>query len=97
MRGSRHSFFPPEVDPDPSWRDRAACAEWPINMWFPTKDDAKRWVELFPGATVRAYAICAACPVRERCLDYAIANRIPHGIWGGQSERSRQAQKLKTA
>lgn len=94
MRGSRHSSFPPEVDPDPSWRDDAACAAYPIDMWFPTKDAGKHWIELFPGATVRAYAICDRCPVRDRCLEYAVVNRITNGIWGGESERAR-ARRLK--
>ena len=32
----------------------------------------------------RAKAICAACPVREPCLDGAMARREPWGVWGGQ-------------
>jgi hypothetical protein len=35
--------------------------------------------------------VCAACPVRQPCLDYAITNRITHGIWGGLTERERRA------
>jgi Transcription factor WhiB/Homeodomain-like domain len=32
-----------------------------------------------------------ACPLRQPCLDYAITNRITHGIWGGLTERERCA------
>jgi hypothetical protein len=38
-----------------------------------------------------ARRVCAACPVRQPCLDYAISNRIVHGIWGGLTERERRA------
>ena len=38
-----------------------------------------------------ARQVCAACPVRQPCLDYAITNRITHGIWGGLTERERRA------
>ena len=29
--------------------------------------------------------------MRQPCLDYAISNRITHGIWGGLTERERRA------
>ena len=37
-----------------------------------------------------AKRICADCPMRVRCLDYALDNRIDHGVWGGTSERERR-------
>lgn len=37
----------------------------------------------------RAKAICASCPVREDCLEFALATNQPFGIWGGMSERQR--------
>jgi WhiB family redox-sensing transcriptional regulator len=30
-----------------------------------------------------AKRICAYCPVRQACLDYALNAGEPHGIWGG--------------
>ena len=36
-----------------------------------------------------AVAICQSCPVQEPCLEYALVNRIQHGIFGGVSERGR--------
>lgn len=47
----------------------------------------------FPGDGVgvdQARRICATCPVQERCLEYALVERIDHGVWGGASERERR-------
>jgi WhiB family redox-sensing transcriptional regulator len=38
----------------------------------------------------RAKAICATCPVKQPCLDYAMRTREQHGIWGGLSESERK-------
>jgi WhiB family redox-sensing transcriptional regulator len=37
-----------------------------------------------------ARKICATCPVKEPCLEYALQSRIDHGVWGGCSERERR-------
>jgi WhiB family redox-sensing transcriptional regulator len=37
-----------------------------------------------------AKRICSDCPVQVRCLEYALENRIDHGVWGGTSERQRR-------
>lgn len=28
-------------------------------------------------------AVCRTCPVREKCLDFAVKNNMKYGIWGG--------------
>jgi hypothetical protein len=48
----------------------------------------------FPGrgeSAGPARQVCAACPVRQPCLDYAITNCIAYGVWGGLTERERRA------
>ena len=37
-----------------------------------------------------AQRICSDCPVRTPCLEYALVNRVDHGVWGGTSERERR-------
>ncbi len=37
-----------------------------------------------------ARQVCAPCPVREPCLEYALSSRITSGIWGGLTERERR-------
>lgn len=56
------------------WMRDAACKGMDPSLFF---------VE-GPGETKnQAVAVCARCPVRRDCLDYAIENREYHGIWGG--------------
>jgi WhiB family redox-sensing transcriptional regulator len=38
-----------------------------------------------------AKALCAQCPVREECLEFALETRESHGIWGGLNEMERRA------
>ncbi|HSH31715.1 MAG TPA: WhiB family transcriptional regulator [Candidatus Saccharimonadales bacterium] len=37
-----------------------------------------------------ARRICAGCPVKALCLEYALEQRIKDGVWGGASERERR-------
>ncbi|HLG01168.1 MAG TPA: WhiB family transcriptional regulator [Acidimicrobiia bacterium] len=49
--------------------------------------------EFFPSDGVgvdQARRVCAECPVRMECLEYALEHRIDHGVWGGCSERERR-------
>lgn len=45
-----------------------------------------------------AKALCAVCPVREACRDYAIANDETDGVWGGLTpdERADYARTTHT-
>jgi WhiB family redox-sensing transcriptional regulator len=38
-----------------------------------------------------AKAICARCPVRPECLEFALTIREGHGVWGGLNEMERRA------
>jgi WhiB family redox-sensing transcriptional regulator len=62
------------------WMAEGSCASEPPSTFFPSD-----------GAGVEvARRICATCPVQEPCLEYALRNRIDHGVWGGCSERERR-------
>ncbi len=37
-----------------------------------------------------AKRICETCPVKSPCLEYALTQRIDHGVWGATSERQRR-------
>ena len=70
------------------WQWRAACRGEDANLFFPPNH-----VEEKPERDARerhAKAICAICPVRIECLEYAIRIREPHGIWGGLNELERR-------
>ena len=41
-------------------------------------------------AVARAKAVCATCPLRQKCLEWAIA-REEFGVWGGTTARERAA------
>ncbi|MFD6063810.1 WhiB family transcriptional regulator [Rhodococcus wratislaviensis] len=37
-----------------------------------------------------AKEVCLRCPVRARCLNYALEAHETHGIWGGYTEDERR-------
>jgi WhiB family redox-sensing transcriptional regulator len=70
------------------WQWRAACRGEDAGLFFApnhfeTKDE-KHTRER------RAKSLCAGCPVKIECLDYAIRTREAHGIWGGLNELERR-------
>jgi len=69
----------------PAWHAQAACRGKGPARWFPGQGD-----DLGP-----ARELCAACPVREPCLEAARTER--NGIWGGQSERQRRRERQQAA
>jgi WhiB family redox-sensing transcriptional regulator len=63
-----------------AWMAMGNCRNYPPAVFFPSD-----------GVGVdRARKICADCPVSATCLEYALAERIEHGVWGGCSERERR-------
>lgn len=60
-----------------AWRRRAACAGQG-ELFF---DDA---------CTDAAKTICAACPVREECLEHALRLPERYGVWGGATVEERR-------
>ena len=77
-------FMPTEAT---AWQYNALCAQTDPEAFFPEKG----------GSTREAKSICAKCPVREQCLDWALDNDERFGIWGGLSERERRKVKKERA
>jgi WhiB family redox-sensing transcriptional regulator len=75
-----------------TWRKHAACRGLDVEAFYPaTEDEAEAEV---------AKAICSVCPVRQPCLEHALAYREREGIWGGATERERRRiirQRRKSA
>lgn len=71
----------------PTWHRDAACVDTDPEAWFPPKGE--------PAKTARR--ICAACPVRTDCLQWAIDHRIREGIWGGLGPKARDELARRAA
>ena len=66
---------------DPNdWRKDAACRDLDTAVFFPEDDEG----------VAAAKAVCATCPVREACLDFALITRQDDGVWGGLDENERR-------
>jgi WhiB family transcriptional regulator, redox-sensing transcriptional regulator len=50
-----------------------------------------------PQEEAEALALCATCPVRAQCLEYALRNKESHGIWGGTTPEERRRIRRRPA
>jgi WhiB family redox-sensing transcriptional regulator len=66
------------------WRGAGACLSADPELFFPIGSS---------GPTARqvssALHVCASCPVRQQCLDFAMRMNEPEGIWGGTTPEER--------
>ena len=70
------------------WQWRAACRGEDSTVFFaPNHPEMKdeKWAR-----EQKAKSICAVCPVRIECLEYAVHTHESHGIWGGLNELERR-------
>lgn len=89
MLSERHHEWTPFLPP--LWYGDALCAQTDAEAFFPEQGGRGRCRE--------AKQVCAACPVREQCLEWALDNHEAHGVWGGHTERERRklARQRKAA
>ena len=66
-------------------------APWTVDAGCADADPSVFFIGHGQPAT-EAKAICAGCPVRVECLDFALAGRERFGIWGGLTEKERRAE-----
>ena len=70
----------------PAWKEKAACRGMDPEIFFVER-----------GGDVRpARAVCAGCPVRAECLEYALdelGTAYDCGLWAGTTPRERQRMR----
>jgi WhiB family redox-sensing transcriptional regulator len=64
------------------WMTRGACRDQPNHVFFPPAGEH---------GGREAKRICATCPVKKECLEFAIDTRQEYGIWAGMTANERQA------
>jgi WhiB family transcriptional regulator, redox-sensing transcriptional regulator len=67
------------------WRADAACRDLDANLFFPAGETGPAASQI-----VQAKAICASCPVKGDCLQFALLTHQDYGIWGGTTEDERR-------
>lgn len=67
---------------DCRWMRAGRCLKEDPDIWFP---DPRKHVD-----NEKAKSICAGCPVKLKCFDYAITHDIRYGVWGGFTEIERE-------
>ena len=67
------------------WMEDAACRGEPIDSFFPESG--------FNGKVRDAVTMCKGCSVRPECLEFALANEIDYGIWGGATAPQRKIMR----
>ena len=77
----------PDLTNRPAWMKRAQCRGEGTELFLPTVG----------GNGAKARALCAICPVRQPCLDYALADAELAGIWAGTTVRERVKMRRAVA
>ena len=73
-----------------NWRSSAACLSADPDLFFPISSTGPAERQI-----ARAKVICAGCPVRVQCLDFALTHDQTHGIWGGTTAEDRQRDRRR--
>ncbi|WP_303396062.1 MULTISPECIES: WhiB family transcriptional regulator [unclassified Rhodococcus (in: high G+C Gram-positive bacteria)] len=91
----RNSFepivLPLPITDEWEWQLDAECRNEQAAVFFPPTNTRGAALELLE---IQAKRICSRCPVRRRCLDYAIASGEPYGVWGGLSASERHRVRV---
>lgn len=74
--------------PTTNWQVHGLCRTVDSGVFFPPAQFEHKPER--EAREKRAKAICNECPVRSECLDWALATKEPHGVWGGYAESERK-------
>jgi hypothetical protein len=88
-RATRRELLAGHTQPE-DFRHRAACRSVDPEVFFPA---AVHGAEFEQQVSI-AKAVCAGCPVRERCLSWALS-ALPEGIAGGMTEHERRSERAR--
>lgn len=72
-----------------AWQQDGHCRSTDPDAFFPDNDNPQ-----LP-TNRAAYQVCAACPVRAECADFATRHHLV-GIWGGTSTHQRRLHRRRT-
>lgn len=75
----------------PEWMERAKCIGVNPDWFFPETGSDKTNERLYE----LARDVCKRCCVQQDCLDYAQAESINYGMWGGQTPSERDTRTKK--
>ncbi len=68
-----------------NWRAKAICLDEDPELFFPIGTTGPALDQI-----KQAKEVCARCPVRQECLEWALDNHQSAGIWGGLDEEERR-------
>lgn len=71
------------------WTDHAACLRSSPELFFPVSMAGPALEQ-----TAAAKRVCAGCPVRAECLEWALRSGDAHGILGGTTPEERRYLRL---
>lgn len=74
--------------PNLDWLARAICAGMDQRAFFATGNHARAQV-------FAAKRVCAACPVKAECRDWAIESGESFGVWGGMSQHELRTKRRR--
>lgn len=74
------------------WRNSSACRDADPDIFFPTGHD-----EPLARQIARAKAMCSGCAVISQCLEWALADPLMDGIWGGTTQGERRVIRRRHA
>ena len=80
----------PAPDAGTDWRAQAACRDADPELFFPVGKLGPALVQIG-----QAKQVCARCPVRSACLEWALRTGQQAGVWGGTSEDERRALRQR--
>lgn len=68
------------------WLRAAACLDEDEELFFPLGESGAANERQI----AQAKAVCARCPVRAECLEFALGNGLDEGVFGGLTPQERR-------